>query len=135
MAVQKIDVLVDDITGDEGAETFTFASPVDGKTYVLDLTADSKTSVEADLAAIAEAKAAFEATVAEAQATLNTTVTEKSGWFMEAARPQRAARKAAPSDGMGATIRQWAVAQGKNVPARGRLSAELRAEFYAANPA
>ena len=68
MATQKIDVLIDDLTGAEGAETFEFAGPVDGKTYTLDLVPESQESVEADLAAITEAKAEYDALVEAAAA-------------------------------------------------------------------
>ena len=83
MATQKIDVLIDDLTGAEGAETFEFAGPVDGKTYTLDLVPESQESVEADLAAITEAKAEYDALVEAAAADLARTISEKSGWFME----------------------------------------------------
>lgn len=135
MATQKIDVLIDDLTGAEGAETFEFAGPVDGKPYTLDLVADSQASVEADLAAITEAKAEYDAIVASAAADLANTITEKSGWFMEAARPKRAARKSTPNDGKGAVIRAWASENGYEVPARGRLSKEVHEAFAAAHPA
>ena len=133
MATQKIDVLIDDLTGAEGAETFEFAGPVDGKTYTLDLVLPSQKSVEADLAAITEAKAEYDALVEAAAADLARTISEKSGWFMEHARLCRAARKSTPNDGKGAEIRAWARDNGFTVPERGRLSKEVHEAFAAAH--
>lgn len=132
MAVQKINVLIDDVTGDEGAETAEFLSPIDGKPYVIDVTDDTLDAINRDLDEVAVAEAEKDEAIAAAQAAFDAVVTTKTGWFMEVARPKRGTRKASATDGKGAEIRQWAKDNGIEVSERGRLSAEVRAQFYAA---
>ncbi|OJX97477.1 Lsr2 protein [Salana multivorans] len=108
--VQKISyVLIDDIDGGEAAESVTFG--LDGVTYEIDLSVENAAKLREDLA----------------------------GWIGAARRsggrrgatPARG--KARSSSGDAAAIRAWAQANGHTVSPRGRIPAEIRAAYEAAN--
>ncbi|RYP88009.1 Lsr2 family protein [Nocardioides guangzhouensis] len=99
-------VLVDDIDGSDATETVSFG--LDGATYDIDLN-------DKNAAALRDALAPY---VGHAR---------RSGGT-------RRARKAAASSGpTAAEIREWARANGHDVPDRGRVSAEVRQAYDAAH--
>ena len=101
-------VLVDDIDGSDAEETVTFG--LDGATYEIDLNS-------ANAAKLRDAVAAY---VGHAR---------KVGG-------RRGARKSGGSSAGGtsaAEIRAWARSNGYDVPDRGRVSADVRAAYDAAN--
>ncbi|HYF73381.1 MAG TPA: Lsr2 family protein [Nocardioides sp.] len=108
---QKVNiVLVDDLDGSEATETVTFG--LDGTTYEIDLN-------DANAAALREALAGY---IGHGR---------KVG-----AAPRRGRRTAAASSGNGPSakeIRDWARANGHDVPDRGRVSAEVREAYDAAH--
>ena len=100
-------VLVDDIDGSDADETVAFG--VDGASYEIDLNSTHA-------AALRDALATY---VGHAR---------KVGG-------RRGARKGSSSGGgvSAAEIREWARSNGHDVPERGRVSAEVRAAYEAAN--
>jgi hypothetical protein len=98
-------VLVDDIDGSDAEETVTFG--LDGATYEIDLNS-------ANGAKLREALASY---VGHAR---------KVGG-------RRGTRKAAGSGPSAAEIRAWARSNGYDVPDRGRVSADVRQAYDAAN--
>jgi len=108
---QKVQVLlVDDVDGTEADETVTFG--LDGVTYEIDLTS----------ARAAELRDALATWVGHAR---------KVGARSAAARPARSGGRRSASDAH--AVREWAKSQGLAVSERGRISAEVRAAFEAAN--
>ncbi|WP_454296230.1 histone-like nucleoid-structuring protein Lsr2 [Salana multivorans] len=107
--VQKVSyVLIDDIDGGEAAESVTFG--LDGVTYEIDLSADNAAKLREALA----------------------------GWIGAARRSggRRSTAAAKPRGRSGsdaAAIRVWAAANGHTVSPRGRIPAEIRAAYEAAN--
>lgn len=106
---QKVNiVLVDDIDGSDATETVSFG--LDGTTYEIDLN-------DSNAAALRDALATY---VGHGR---------KVG-----AAPRRARKAAASSNGPSAKeIRDWARANGHDVPDRGRVSAEVREAYDAAH--
>lgn len=105
---QKVNiVLVDDIDGSEATETVSFG--LDGTSYEIDLN-------DANAAALREALATY---IGHGR---------KVG-----AAPRRGARRTAAASSAGGAsakeIRDWARANGHDVPDRGRVSAEVRAAY------
>ena len=103
---QKVNiVLVDDIDGSEATETVSFG--LDGTSYEIDLN-------DANAAALRDAVAAY---IGHGR---------KVG-----AAPRRGARRTAPAAGGASAkeIRDWARANGHDVPDRGRVSADVRAAY------
>jgi hypothetical protein len=107
---QKVNIiLVDDIDGSEATETVTFG--LDGTSYEIDLN-------DANAAALREAISPY---VGHARK-----VGRASG--------RRTAKAASASGGTPAKeIRDWARSNGYDVPDRGRIPAEVREAFEAAN--
>lgn len=105
MAQRIITVLEDDIDGGEAAETVTFA--LDGATYEIDLNGENA----------AKLRSAFSSYVEQARR-----VSGSAG---------RAKRKST-SGPSASEIREWASAQGLDVPARGRIPASVREAYDAA---
>ena len=103
-------VLVDDIDGSDATETVAFG--LDGSTYEIDLN-------EKNAAALREALAPY---VGHAR---------RSGGTRKAG-GRRAAAPAA-SGPTAAEVREWARENGWDVPARGRVSAEVRSAYDAAH--
>lgn len=108
---QKVNIiLVDDIDGSEAEETVTFG--LDGTTYEIDLNSKN------------------------AQA-LRDSVAEYVGYARKvtSARRSGSGRKSAPAAGgtSAAEIREWARSNGHDVPERGRIPADIRDAYEAAN--
>jgi hypothetical protein len=100
-------VLIDDIDGSDAEETVSFA--LDGKEYAIDLNAKNAKKLR-------DALAPF---VGHAR--------------RETGGRRRGRTSAAAAKGSAAEIREWARANGYDVPARGRVSGEVRAAWEAAN--
>lgn len=107
--VQKVSyVLIDDIDGGEAAESVTFG--LDGVTYEIDLSAENAAKLRDALAE----------------------------WIGSARRSsgRRTAGTSKPrgrSSSDAATVRAWAAENGHTVSPRGRIPAEVRAAYEAAN--
>jgi hypothetical protein len=107
---QKVNiVLVADLDGSEAEETVSFA--LDGKEYAIDLNAKNAKKLRDALAPY----------VGHARR-------ETSG-----RRRSRSSSAASNGRGSAAEIRQWARDHGYDVPARGRVAAEVRSAWEAAN--
>jgi len=108
---QKVHVvLVDDIDGGEANETVEFG--LDGTSYEIDLSEENSKKLRDTLAPyIAEGR--------------------RMGARRRSPRGRTAARPA--GTGSAAEIREWARSNGFNVPARGRVSAEVRKAYEAAH--
>jgi hypothetical protein len=106
-------MLVDDLDGGEAAETVEFG--LDGVSYEIDLSAGNATKLRETLAPyIAEGR--------------------RLGARRRSGRGRGTGRAASAGAGSGsaAEIRAWARANGFDVPARGRVSAEVRRAYEAA---
>lgn len=106
---QKVQVqLIDDITGDEAAETINFG--LDGTNYEIDLTSDNAKEMR-DLLSI---------------------YTEKA---RKVRAGDRAGRQRPSTTNRAETqrVRQWATGAGYTVSSRGRISAEIIEAYRAAN--
>lgn len=108
---QKVNIiLVDDIDGSEAHETVTFG--LDGVTYEIDLNSKNAQALRDSLAGY----------VGYARKVPSST------------RRSPARRSAASSGGTSAAeIREWARSNGHEVPERGRIPAEIRDAYEAAN--
>lgn len=107
---QKVNiVLVDDIDGSEADETVVFG--LDGTTYEIDLN-------DKNAAALRDALAPY---LGHAR---------KSG---SAGSARRAAKKASALGPTAREVRDWARSNGYTVPDRGRIPADVRSAFDAAN--
>ena len=106
MAQRVSIILTDDIDGSPAVETLSFA--LDGVNYEIDLS-------EANAAKLREAAQPF---IAVARKT--------SG-------RARAGRRRTVGGTSATEIREWALSQGMQVSARGRVSAEVRAAYEAAH--
>jgi hypothetical protein len=104
---QRVQVLlVDDLDGSAADETVTFA--LDGVAYEIDLTSDNAQRLRDSLA-------------------------RWTGAARKApSRARRAPVRARAGTGLTATIREWAKANGHTVSDRGRISADVRAAYEAA---
>jgi hypothetical protein len=111
---QKVQVLLlDDIDGNEAAETVSFA--LDGVAYEIDLNGDNARALRDSLAHW----------IGHARRTSGRTV---------APRPTARRASAAQADGPAASeLREWARANGFQVSERGRISEQVRAAFAAAH--
>jgi hypothetical protein len=98
-------VLVDDLDGSDAEETVTFG--LDGATYEIDLNSTNA-------------------------AKLRAAVTPYVGHARRVG-GRRGIRKAASNGPSAAEIRAWARSNGYDVPDRGRVSAEVRSAYEAAN--
>jgi hypothetical protein len=112
---QRVNViLVDDIDGDDAAETVTFG--LDGVDYEIDLSEGNAAELRDALARYIDAG-------------------RKAGGRRGNGRRKRGQRVAAGGDTgpSAADIRQWARENGWDVPERGRVSAEVREAYAAAH--
>lgn len=108
---QKVQVLlVDDVDGGPADETITFG--LDGVTYEIDLTSAHAT----------ELRDALAQWVGHAR---------RVGARSSVSRPARPGRRSGSSDAH--AIREWAKGRGLAVSERGRISAEVRSAYEAAN--
>lgn len=108
---QKVQViLIDDLDGGSAEETVTFG--LDGNTYEIDLNAEN----------VAKLRDAFAPWVGHGRK------------LARVAGKARRGRPSAASSGTSAnTIRQWARANGYTVNERGRIAADIREAYEAAN--
>jgi Lsr2 len=105
---QKVQVLlVDDLDGSEATETVTFG--LDGASYEIDLSAGNASKLRKELASYVE-----HARKASGQ-------------------PRRRRTRTGPNRERSAEIRQWAKSRGYKVSERGRIPANIVAEFEAAH--
>lgn len=105
---QKVQILlVDDLDGGDADETIEFG--IDGVNYEIDLSTKNAKALRDSLAGY----------VAEARKVASTR--------------RRAGRRPAAAGDSPAQIRQWARENGFDVPARGRVSAEVREAYAAAH--
>lgn len=110
---QKVNiVLVDDIDGSEATQTVTFG--LDGATYEIDLNDDHA-------AGLRDALATY---VGHGR---------KVGRSGAGTKRSTKAAAAADSGASAADVREWARQNGYDVPSRGRIPAEVRQAFDAAN--
>ena len=107
MASKIAVVITDDIDGSEGAETVTFA--IDGGSYEIDLGDKNRAKLDKALAPFTE-----------------------HGRRVSQRRRASGAGRAAPRIDR-AAVRAWARAQGLKVSERGRVSAEVMAQYEAAH--
>lgn len=108
---QKVNItLVDDIDGSDADETVTFG--LDGTTYEIDLNSDNASALRDALAGY----------VGNAR--------KVSGGRRA---PARKSPAAAPAGTSAAEVREWARSNGFEVPDRGRIPANVREAFDAAN--
>ena len=107
-------MLVDDLDGGEAAETVEFG--LDGVSYEIDLSADNAATL----------RETFAPYIAEGR---------RVGTRRRGGRGRGTARTAGTGSGAGsaAEIREWARSNGFDVPARGRVSAEVRRAYEAAH--
>ena len=107
---QKVAVtFLDDLDGTKAAETVSFG--LDGATYEIDLSAKNARALRK---AIGEFQAAARPV---------------RPMSLRPARPRRRSSKAVTP----AQIRDWAISSGVEVSARGRISAAVREQYFAAN--
>jgi hypothetical protein len=109
MARQEIVKFVSDLSGDEDAETVSFA--LDGADYEIDLTKKEGTAFRKALSKYTEAA--------------RKTATRGRGVRRTSVRPAGPSTKA---------IREWARSHGFSVPDRGRVPNEIVSKFEAAHP-
>lgn len=107
MAQQVIVTMTDDIDGTEAAETVTFA--LDGITYEIDLSEKNAAKLRKSLEPFADKG-------------------RRTG-------KQGGKRKSGGSSGKAAQVRTWAATQGIDVPAKGRVPADVVAQYDAAQGA
>jgi hypothetical protein len=107
-------VLVDDLDGDDAAETVTFA--LDGVDYEIDLNEGNAEALRGALSRYIEAA-------------------RRSSGRRSAGKGRKGRRVAAGGDSgpSASEIRQWARENGWDVPERGRVSAEVREAYTAAH--
>ena len=109
MAQQKSVTLIDDLDGGKAAETITFG--LDGASYEIDLSKKNATALRKAVADFVEHGRRVKAGAA----------------------PAKAQRRPVPRQGPNpAAVRLWATAQGISVSARGRVPADLIAQYEAA---
>ncbi len=112
-------VLVDDIDGNDAVETVTFA--LDGVEYEIDLSEENANKLRESLGLyIGHGR--------------RTGGRRRSGGGQNESKAPRARSGASSSDGPSASeIREWARANGHEVPDRGRVSSEVREAYAAAH--
>ena len=112
MAQQRSVTLIDDLDGGKAAETVTFG--VDGASYEIDLSKKNATALRKAVADFVEHGRRVKAGSAPAS---------------------KAQRRPVPRQGPDpAAVRLWATAQGIAVSTRGRVPADLIAQYEAAQP-
>lgn len=108
MAKLTVVKIIDDLDGTEAPDAETVNFGIDGKNYEIDLSPENNLALRSLLAVYVE-KARPTTVVAVRKTGTTTRVASDAG-----------------------TIRAWAKSQGINVPARGRIPADLRVRFHAA---
>ena len=112
MAQQTIITLIDDMDGKEASGTHTFA--LDGVTYEIDLSDANRAKLDKALAAFIDKGRKVKAVKGKAS---------------------RVAAPSGSSNGEAAAIRVWAAANGIDVPAKGRVPADVREKYETAHSA
>lgn len=117
MSQKSIVTLVDDLTGEEAAETISFA--LDGKSYEIDLTAEHATKMREALSPYTD-KARTAGGRARRKSTKSTAT--------------KATSSASSTDSQtdSQAVRAWAKEQGLPVADRGRIPSSVISEFNAA---
>lgn len=106
---QKINVLlIDDIDGTDAVETIQFG--LDGKTYEIDLNAEHAEALRAGLAPFV-------------------TSARKVGAKRSTAAPKAPSKAASSEPSDNAVIRAWATSKGIPVGVKGRIPADVRAQY------
>ena len=100
----EMTIRVSDLSGEQGAETFTFE--VDGVKYAIDLTGPEAETVRSQFAPLIEKS-------------------KRIGG-------RRPATKAGALPTEASLIREWCEREGIEVPAKGRIPKSLREQYYAA---
>jgi hypothetical protein len=116
---QKVQVLLlDDVDGNEAAETVTFG--LDGVEYEIDLSADNARAMREALTPwIGHARKATGGRVAASRSS--------------AAAPRRSASSRSTSGSNASEMRRWAREHGFQVSERGRISEQIREAYAAAH--
>jgi hypothetical protein len=122
MAQHTTIALVDDLDGTKGSETIQFG--IDGQHFEIDLNARNAKALRKALADFTAAARPVRASATTSDRPSSSTRTKKA-----AAKPS-AGRS---SSEVTSAIRSWAQENGFEVAARGRISAEVRAQYEAAN--
>jgi hypothetical protein len=115
MARKTIILLEDDITGGDADETVNFS--LDGKHYEIDLTTANAQKL----------RAAFEPFISAGRKSAG--AAKRRGAASSSAPGQGATRNSSDSK----VVREWATANGIEVPTRGRIPAEVRQQYDAAH--
>ena len=124
MAQHTTIALVDDLDGTKGSETIQFG--IDGQHFEIDLNAKNAKALRKVLA---------DFTAAARPVRTSAIATDRAA---TSGRTKRTASKASAgrsSSEITAAIRSWANDNGFEVAARGRISADVRAQYEAANAA
>lgn len=122
MAQHTTIALVDDLDGSKGSETIQFG--IDGQHFEIDLNAKNAKALR---------KALSDFTAAARPVRTSATASERPS-SSRARRPSRASTGRSNSE-ITSAIRTWAADNGFEVAARGRISADVRAQYEAANSA
>ena len=122
MAQQMTVSYLDDIDGGKAAETVTFG--LDGAQYEIDLNAKNAKTLRRAVAEFVEAGRK----VKPVSSTAGRAVSRSP-------RGSSTAKRSAVSRGDSGLIRAWAAENGIDVSERGRISASVREQYYAAVPA
>ncbi|MFW8744818.1 histone-like nucleoid-structuring protein Lsr2 [Mesorhizobium japonicum] len=100
VAKKQITILTDDLTGEEAPDAKTISFAIDGVSYEIDLGEASRQEFERALSP-----------------------------YVSAARKTRSARRGLSASGDSAAVREWARATGIEVPARGRIPANVVEQY------
>jgi hypothetical protein len=123
MAQHTTIALVDDLDGSKGSETIQFG--IDGQHFEIDLNAKNAKALR---------KALADFTAAARPVRSSAAASDRSG---ASSRPKKTAAAkpstARSSSEITSAIRTWAQENGFEVAARGRISADVRAQYEAAN--
>jgi hypothetical protein len=130
MAQRVVTRLIDDMNGQEADETVTFS--LDGEYFEIELTAGNAEKLRNALAPYMQAGRKLRRSGAAAPKPRRAVVHTPPSVNGKAAAPAAMVRIAEPPSP--ATVRAWAAANGVTVSDRGRISADVMAQFAAANP-
>ena len=122
MAQHTTIALVDDIDGTKGSETIQFG--IDGQHFEIDLNAKNAKALRKALADFTAAARPVHGAASTPDRTATSTRTKRTASKASATRS---------SSDITSAIRTWANDNGFEVAARGRISADVRAQYEAAN--
>lgn len=123
MAQHTTIALVDDLDGSKGSETIQFG--IDGQHFEIDLNAKNAKALR---------KALADFTAAARPVRTSASGSERPSSSSRARRTSKATTGRSNSE-ITSAIRNWAADNGFEVAARGRISADVRAQYEAANSA